>query len=224
MNSTRPGLANLRITVDTVILTIVDESLKVLLVKRDSPPFEGQLVLPGGYMWDGETSTETAERVLRDKTKVSGVFVEQLYTFDSLDRDPRERVISIAYFALVPAKSMANLPSSVSLLDVYDIGDLGFDHLEMVKMAVDRTKSKLEYTNAAYSLLPKRFTLSELQAIYETILNQKLDKRNFRKKILSLGMIKETNEMQTGKKHRPARLYSFRKQTKQSFDSPFVWL
>ena len=223
MSDNQPGLADLRITVDIVIYTIRDSQLQVLLTKRSDPPFEGLDVLPGGYMWEGETGETAVKRLLKEKTGVENVFVEQLYTFDAIDRDPRERVVSMAYFALVPEAKMQNLSHGAHLKEVYAHGKLGFDHNQIVDMAKKRMVSKLEYTNAAYSLLPKKFTLSELQSVYEISLNQTLDKRNFRKKILTLDMVAPTDEMQTGKKHRPARLYTFKKRIPHAFDSPFVW-
>ena len=174
-------------------------------------------------MWEGETGETAVKRLLKEKTGVENVFVEQIYTFDAIDRDPRERVVSMAYFALVPEAKMQNLSHGAHLKEVSAHGKLGFDHNQIVDMAKKQMVSKLEYTNAAYSLLPKKFTLSELQSVYEISLNQTLDKRNFRKKILTLDMVAPTDEMQTGKKHRPARLYTFKKRIPHAFDSPFVW-
>jgi 8-oxo-dGTP diphosphatase len=205
--------AKVEVTVDVVIFTIQDEKLKVLLGKRIIEPFLGQWSLPGGFMWQGENSVETAARVLKTKTNVSDIYIEQLYTFDEPERDPRGPIITISYFALVPFGMVGleqNEEYESELFPIDKLPKLAFDHDTIIKYAVKRLRSKLEYTNAAYSLLPSKFTLTELQRIYEIILGTKQDKRNFRRKYLNLGLLKKTSAM-SGGKHRPAALYEFKK-------------
>ncbi len=201
-------LPNIRLMVDVVIFTIADGQLKVLLVKRTNEPFLDQPALPGGYLQEGEVSLETAERVLRDKAGVSGVYMEQLYTFDAPDRDPRGRHISVVYVALAPEEQLKDHQAMLCAID--SLPKLAFDHAEMIEYARKRLQAKLEYTNVAFSLLPRLFTLSELQQTYEIILARVLDKRNFQKKFLSLGLIEPTSGQTKGGQHRPARLYHFK--------------
>lgn len=221
-NTTKP-LESSHLTVDLVVLTIEDGQLKVLLTKRENEPFINYLALPGGYLAKDETAADAANRVLHNKAGINNVYVEQLYTFDDPKRDPRGRTISLTYFALAPSSKFNQMSASAELISVDKVGNLAFDHKLILKYAVERVQAKLGYTNIAYSLLANKFTLSELQSVYEVILGRTIDKRNFRKKIMSLDMLNETNEMQTGRKHRPARLYSFKHLSKRDFDSPFVW-
>jgi 8-oxo-dGTP diphosphatase len=211
----RPPKAKLEITVDIVIFTLQEGELKVLLGKRKTTPFENQWALPGGFMWQGESSITAAQRVLATKSSVSDIYLEQLYTFDNPNRDPREQIISISYFALAPI-DMINLEKSkeheTSLFSIKKLPKLAFDHETIVKYAVKRLRSKLEYTNAAYSLLPSKFTLTDLQKTYEIILGAPQDKRNFRRKYLNLGLLEKTQAMSSGS-HRPAVLYKFKKRT-----------
>jgi 8-oxo-dGTP diphosphatase len=206
-------LPEIRLTVDVVIFTVKKGLLNVLLIRRTSEPFAGQLALPGGYLQEGEVALESARRVLHDKAGVDDVYMEQLYTFDDLNRDPRGRHVSMVYFALVPEDTLVlatgNGTQEPRLMPVSDITSLAFDHLKMVEYARLRLQSKLEYTNVVYSLLPPKFTFSELQRTYEAILGRPLDKRNFQKKYHSLGLIEPTDEMTSGAKHRPARLFKF---------------
>lgn len=213
MVDSRPPMAKPQLTVDVVVFTVEDKTLKVLLLRRDEEPFKDSLTLPGGFLWQGETSAEAGLRILKNKTNVQKVFFEQLYTFDDPARDPRGRIISITYFALVPAETLRRnkLATSVELVAVADATDLGFDHNVILKYAIGRLRSKLGYSNIAYSLLPAFFTLSQLQEIYEVILGHPVDKRNFRKKIQSLDVIEPTQQKLTGERHRPARLFCFKK-------------
>ncbi len=200
-------------TVDVIIFTVTAGQLNVLLIRRQSEPFAGTWALPGGYLQADEISEDSAIRVLRDKAGVREPFIEQLYTFDALDRDPRGRLVSIVYYALVPEESLKinTRPDlqNPTLVPVTALPDLAFDHADMVEYAITRLQSKLEYTNVVFSLLPPTFTFTELQRTYEAILERPLDKRNFQKKFASLGLIEATSEMTSGDKHRPARLYRF---------------
>ncbi len=212
------------ITADTVIFTIEDEALKVLLISRANPPFASRRALPGVYLLKNETAKRAALRALKTKAGVSATYLEQLYTFDSLYRDPRGHVISITYFALLPVEKIklvnAN-PDSPKLFSINKLPKLAFDHASIIKYAEHRLRSKLEYTNVAYSLLPYEFTLTQLQRTYEIILGKKLDKRNFRKKFLSMGLIRPTRNKLIGARQRPAELYRFISRTPQELKKFF---
>lgn len=204
---------NVSATVDVVIFTIEEGELKVLLIKRANEPFSGSLALPGGFLLKGENTHQAAQRILADKAGVKNVYVEQLYTFDDLKRDPRGYILSVAYFALVN-KDKINIKESEntqkpSFYSIKKIPSLAFDHNKIINYALQRLRYKLEYTNVVFSLLEKKFTFSQLQNAYEVILNKKLDKRNFRKKFLALGLIKPIKGKLEGARQRPAQLYSF---------------
>ncbi len=228
MSSTKfnKSLAQIRVAIDVVVFTIEQDKLKTLLVKRVQEPFPNRLALPGGFIWESERSIDTAKRILRDKTGVEGVFIEQLFTFDEVDRDPRGRVLSITYYALVSAdkltQSNISLAKQAILQDVDSIKDLAFDHDKIVNYALERLRTKILYTNTIYSILPETFTFAQLQHVYELILSQKLDKRNFRKKYLSLGLIEPTGESLVGQKHRPAALYRFVSSSPTELNAPFI--
>ncbi|HWP48429.1 MAG TPA: NUDIX domain-containing protein [Candidatus Limnocylindrales bacterium] len=203
------------VTVDIVIFTILEADLKVLLVKRKIPPFKGMWAIPGGFVRKDESLDHAARRELKEETHVSDVYLEQLYTFGDPHRDPRMRVITVAYFALINSEEL-NLRASPNVEEVqwfsmYKLPPLAFDHKEILDYALERLRNKLNYTTVGFQLLPEKFTLTELQKVYEIILNKKLDKRNFRKKILSMGILKECEgetKIYRGY-HRPAQLYSF---------------
>ena len=201
------------VTVDVIIFTLRDNDLQVLLVKRKHPPFEGMWAIPGGFVGIDESLEEAALRELEEETGVRDVYLEQLYTFGDPDRDPRGRVITVAYFAVVPADAIrpraGDDASEARWWSIYDLPPLAFDHADILAYALQRLRYKLEYTAVGFELLPETFTLSELQAAYEVVLGEKLDKRNFRRKILSAGVIEETGEYRTGE-GRPAKLYRFR--------------
>ncbi len=201
------------VTADVIIFTWRDDDLKVLLVRRRYAPFEGMWAIPGGFVEVSESLENAALRELEEETGVRDVYLEQLYTFGDVDRDPRGRVITVAYFALVPAPLIDPQAGSdaaeADWWSMYDLPPLAFDHDRILAYALQRLRYKLEYTAAAFELLPEVFTLSELQATYEIILGEDLDKRNFRRKILSADVIEETGEYRSGE-GRPARLYRFR--------------
>lgn len=209
----RPPLADVQVTVDVVVFVLQNDTLKALLIRRSQEPFRYKLALPGGFLWEDETTAETAARVLRDKAGVSEVLVEQLYTFDEVQRDPRGRIMAVTYYALVPFENLQIVADEDTedpkLYDVAKLEDLAFDHAKILAYALTRLRSKLAYSNAAYSLLPEHFRLSELQRVYEVVMGHALDKRNFRKKYLSLGFIEATTETSSGERHRPAVLYRF---------------
>jgi 8-oxo-dGTP diphosphatase len=205
-------MANLRITVDIVIFTIRDRVLQVLLVKRGVPPFQGQAAIPGGFIRDGESLEIAAERELYEETGVRNVFLEQLYSFGDPKRDPRGRVITIAYYALVASDKLSLVAGAdaaeAEWFPVNNVPPLAFDHKHILEYAVERLRNKLEYTTVGFQLLPQKFTLSELQSVYEAILGRRLDKRNFRRRIALLAILKPLREWQrTGRK--PAQLFRF---------------
>jgi 8-oxo-dGTP diphosphatase len=201
-----------QLTVDIVVLTIQDGSLQVLLVRRGIPPYEGEYALPGGFVHSHESLEQAAVRELAEETGTRNVYLEQLYTFGDPGRDPRGRVVTVAYFALV-AHDRASLvagtdAAAAKWFSVAGLPKLAFDHGRILQTALTRLRNKLEYTTVGFELLPRKFTLSDLQQMYEAILDRKLDKRNFRRKIEALGLLKPLKEFQrTGRK--PARLYSF---------------
>jgi len=201
------------VTVDVIIFTLRDSDLQVLLIRRKYPPFEAVWAIPGGFVGIDESLEEAALRELEEETGVRDVYLEQLYTFGEVDRDLRGRVITVAYFALVPAAAIdphaGSDATETGWWSVYDLPPLAFDHAEILAYALKRLRYKLEYTAVGFELLPGVFTLSELQAAYEIILREKLDKRNFRRKILGADIIEETEMYRTGE-GRPARLYRFR--------------
>ena len=199
------------VTTDNVIFTIRQDELKALLIKRAMPPYQGEWALPGGFVNLDESLEEGARRELEEETGVSGVYLEQLYTFGKPDRDPRERVITVAYYALIPADTVeiraATDADGVSWFGMQELPDLAFDHQEILAMAHRRLVDKLDYSTIAFQFMPDQFTLSELQQVYELILGETLDKRNFRKRILSLGLVRETGKERKAGAHRPAKLY-----------------
>ncbi len=203
------------VTADVVVFTIRDERLSILLVRRANPPYQGDWALPGGFLDIDEDLDACAARELAEETGVSGVYLEQLYTFGATHRDPRERVISVTYYALVPQDALATPRAASDAAEVGwhafdDLPPLAFDHTQIAERAHRRLVAKLDYSTIAFQFMPEAFTLSELQCVYEVLRNQPLDKRNFRKRILSLDLIEETGRMRRNGKHRPAREYRVR--------------
>lgn len=205
---------NPKITVDIVIFTIEDNKLKVLLIKRKSPPFKGKWALPGGFLKKDEDIYNAALRELKEETGVKGVYLEQLYTFGEPKRDPRGRVVTISYFALAPRQLMkikaSDDAADARLFSIVALPILAFDHNKILSYVLYRIRNKIQYSNIIWSLLPKKFALTEIQKVYETIWNKRIDKRNFRKKLLSLGLLKSVKETLTGLRQRPAKLYKFK--------------
>lgn len=203
------------VTVDVVILTIVKNTLKVLLLKRVNEPFCGRWAIPGGFIRLSENLDDAALRVLKEKTNVQNIYLEQLYTFGDPLRYPNTRVITCAYFALLRAEDIdvkivdESQVAEIEWHPVENLPPLAFDHKEIIEYSLKRTRERLELCPVAFQLLPKKFTLTELQKSYELILQKDLDKRNFRKKMLATNMLIDLNECtKTGSK-RPAALYSF---------------
>ena len=201
------------ISIDNVIFTIINDKLQVLLVSRPIEPFKWSRTLPWGFVGDNETLENAAYKKLEEKTSVKDIYLEQLYTFSDVKRDPRWRIISTAYMSLVSRESLT-LKNSTNwreskFFSVTSLPKLWFDHKQIIEYAIKRLKWKLEYTNIAQYILPEKFTFTQLQNVYEIVLNQKFDVRNFRKKINSLWIIEETWEKEIGNQYRPARLFKF---------------
>lgn len=205
----RPAL-----TVDCVIFGLDEQPmLKVLLIQRDLPPFKGEWALPGGFVRMAESLDEAARRELEEETGVRDVFLEQLFTFGAVQRDPRDRVVSVAYYALV--NLVAHDPKAATdaadarWFPLSEVPALAFDHAAMLERAIARLRGKIRYEPIGFELLPEKFTLTQLQRLYEIILGVTLDKRNFRKKILKMDLLIELDEREVGVPHRAARLYQF---------------
>ncbi len=200
------------VAVDTVLFTISDRTLNALIVKIKQGPLTGQWAFPGGLVRAGEGLEDAARRELFEKTGVADLYLEQLYTFGETRRDPTAHTISVAYFALVPPVVETPLHgekyAEVRWAPVYALPPLAYDHNAIAEYALQRLRAKLGYTNIVYSLLPEEFTLADLQDLYEVILHQPLDRRNFRRKILALGLLNALPKARRGA-HRPATLYAF---------------
>jgi 8-oxo-dGTP diphosphatase len=199
------------VTVDIVLFTIRDRRLQLLLIKRLAPPFANRYALPGGFVLEDESVETAAVRELREETGVDRVYLEQLYTFGDLHRDPRGRVITVAYYALVPHTQSLHAgtdAADAAWFPVSSLPPLAFDHRKIVEYAHMRIRNKLNYTNVGFELLPAKFTLTELQLVHEAILGEALDKRNFRRKLSQQGIVKPVKEwVETGRK--PAQLFRF---------------
>ncbi len=204
----RPAVA-----VDVVILTVREHHLEVLLTRRSHAPFDGLWAIPGGFVKPDESLEDAARRKLAEEGGGSDVYLEQLYTFGDPGRDPRTRVITVVYYALLRPDQL-RLPTApdaaeARLFAAYLAPDLAFDHSRILQHTLERLRGKLEYTTIGFQLLAHEFTLSELQDVYEAILNRSLDKRNFRKKLLLTRIVEPTAHTRAGGQHRPARLYRF---------------
>lgn len=210
------------VTVDVVIFTIKSGKLQVLLGKRANEPFKGKWAIPGGFIGLSENLDDAALRILKEKTNIQNIYLEQLYTFGDPLRYPNARVITCAYFALIRSDDLELAFEEISEITdvqwhtVYELPPLAFDHKEIIEYSLKRMRERLEFCPIAFQLLPTKFTLTELQKSYELILGKELDKRNFRKKILSSNILKELKETTKSGSKRPAMLYSFNQITLNS--------
>jgi len=204
----RPALA-----VDCVVFGLDDDDLKVLLIQRGMEPFVGRWALPGGFVHMDETVEEAARRELREEAGIDRAVLEQLHVFSSIERDPRERVVSVAHYALVKlsehAVRAATDAREAAWFGVDDLPKLAFDHDVIVEMAIGKLRTRVTQTPIGIELLPKKFTLTQLQRVYEKVLDREIDKRNFRKKVLATGLLIETDEVEQDVAHRAARLFRF---------------
>lgn len=218
-----PGaFAHPSVAVDVVLLAPAEGALHTLLLKRTGHPSRGRWALPGGFVGIEEGLAEAAARVLAEKAGLSGVFLEQLYTFGEPRRDPRGRTVSVAYYALVKLADhqlvAATDAKEAAWFPVAELPPLAFDHERIVETARRRLQGKVRYQPIGFELLPQKFTLSQLQHLYETVLERPLDKRNFRKKILSMGLLLDTGEIQQDVSHRAARLFAFDQKKYQALE------
>jgi 8-oxo-dGTP diphosphatase len=213
--------------VDIVVFALDEHDLQVMLVERDLQPYAGEWALPGGFVGIDEGLDAAARRELEEETGLKNIFLEQLYTFGDVHRDPRDRVVTVAYYALVNFAGHNVQASSdarnAAWFAVNDLPKLAFDHDKILRTAHERLKGKVSYQPIGFELLPEKFTLRQLQHLYEVILDRELDKRNFRKKVLAMEIVKETNEIEKDVAHRAARLYRFDKRmydrlTRQGFN------
>ena len=205
----RPAL-----TVDCIVFGLDAElELKIMLIQRDIPPFQGQWAIPGGFVRMDETLEQAALRELQEETGIHDVYLEQLYTFGDLGRDPRDRTVTVAYYALINLVEQEIKASTdareAEWFALSQIPELAFDHGKILQKAIARLRSKIRYEPIGFELLPQKFTLTQLQKLYETVLARTLDKRNFRKKLLGMDLLLETGELEQGVSHRAAKLYQF---------------
>lgn len=213
------------LTVDAVMFQIIDARLHVCLIQRANDPFKGSWALPGGYVPQGETTVEALERIVAHKaglninTDLS--YIEQLYTFDTVARDPRGHAVSVTYLGCGRELHSNNAQNIVNFFPVDALPSMAYDHENIIAYARKRLIAKLTYTNAVYAFLPQYFTLSELQSAYEAVFGYELDKRNFRKKFIGLNLIEETDQFKREGAHRPARLHQFKSDSLQVLSRSF---
>lgn len=224
MNYTKPYIAP-TLTVDAVIFQISNNVLEVLVIKRANEPFAGSWALPGGYNAAGETTERALHRIVEQKAGVDTekdlAYIEQLYTFDTVDRDPRGHAVSVTYMGCGRDIQIRDTTPHTAFMPVDSLPELAYDHENIIKYAHERLRSKLTYTNAVSAFLASRFTLTQLQTAYEIIFGREFDKRNFRKKFLSLDLIEETDELWRDGAHRPAKLYKFKSKKLQTLERSF---
>jgi len=202
------------VTADAVVFTILNKELKILLIKRKKDPFKGKFALPGGFVELNENLEGAAKRELEEETGVKDIFLKKLHAFGDVKRALRGRVITIPFLALIDGEKVKLHASSDAEFakwhSAYSLPQLGFDHKKIIDDALKHLRSEIENTNIAFQIMPEKFTLSELQRAYEIILDKKLDKRNFRKKLKELNILEQLFETKMEGAHRPAKLYSFK--------------
>ncbi len=213
------------VTVDAIIFKVIDGALNVLVVKRTDNPFKGHWALPGGYSAAGQTTVEALTEKIKTKTGIDLdtdiKYMEQLYTFDSVSRDPRGHAVSVSYVACGIDGEPSDTIDTARYVPVDRLPELAYDHEQIIAYARERIASKLLYTNVGFSLLSEKFTLTQLQTVYEAVMGRTLDKRNFRKKFLGLNLVHETGDMWREGAHRPAALYAFNNQTLEILSRSF---
>jgi 8-oxo-dGTP diphosphatase len=202
------------VTTDCVVFGFDGTSMKVLLVERGGEPFKGQLALPGGFLNMDETADECAVRELEEETGLKNIFVEQFHTFSGVERDPRERVLSVAYYALAPTLEVhgGDDAASAQWYDLQEIPQLAFDHLQILQMALRCLKERIHFKPIGFELLPEVFKMTQLQNLYEAILEVKFDRRNFYKKMMSLELLEMADPAQDTSNRRVPILYRFNRE------------
>lgn len=213
------------LTVDAVVFQLNGDELEALLIQRSQDPFKGEWALPGGYNAAGSTTIEALSAVVKRKAGLDVdsqlAYIEQLYTFDTVARDPRGHAVSVTYMGCGREIKLAGGSERAEFFPVDRLPQLAYDHEAIIKYARERLSAKLTYTNAVSGLLDKKFTLTQLQTAYEAVMGRELDKRNFRKKFLSLGLIHETPDIWREGAHRPAKLYAFNNQSLEVLSRSF---
>lgn len=209
------------ITVDNVIFGFDEGDLKILLIKRGEEPFKDYWGLPGYFVTENENLDEAAKRVLGELTGLTNLYLEQVSSFGAIDRHPAGRVVTVAYYSLVKINAFqlkaASIAQKAQWHSLSKDNNLAFDHQEILDACFARLKRRVRTQPVGFELLPPKFTLTELQHLYEAILETDLDKRNFRKKIIAMNLLVDLNEMQEGVAHRPAKLYQFDKEKYEKF-------
>lgn len=203
----------MQVATDIVVFTIKDDQMQLLLIQRKYPPFMGKYALPGGFVHQDEAPMAAAKRELQEETGVQDVSLHQIKAYGEPKRDPRGRVLSIAFLALIRPKEQLKAQTdalSAGWFPIASLPKLAFDHEQIIDDALKQLRLEIQMTNIAFQILPKQFTLTQLQVLYENVLGKTLDKRNFRKKIKELGTLKETDRFWQEGAHRPARLYEFK--------------
>ena len=204
-------------SIDCVILGFDEGELKVLLIERNAEPFKDWWALPGYFVKEDEGLDEGAARILYELTGLRDILIEQFHTFGDIGRHPQGRVITIAYYAIIrldgqnDVRPVSSYARKAFWHPVNDLPKLAFDHSEIFEKSIEKIRRRISYQPIAFELLPEKFTLSQLQHVYEVIMNKKLDKRNFRKKMLNYDILKELDEKQRGVSYRAAKLYKFDK-------------
>ena len=209
----------IKLAVDSCVFTVKNDNLMILLIKRKKEPFADSYALPGGFVEDNEEIEDAVKRELLEETNVSDIFLKQLKTYGKIGRDPRGRVVSIAFLALIHSNRELVATSDAKAAEWHDIRTLpklAFDHSKIIEDALSELRLEIQTTNIACQILPEKFTLSSLQKLYELVLGKKLDKRNFRKKLKELDILNETDEKYMDGAHRPALLYQFKNKKFQS--------
>lgn len=205
------------LTVDAVVFGYKpDEGISVLLIKRKHDPYKGAWAIPGGFVEADEALEDAVARELKEETGIEVNYLEQLYTFGSPKRDPRKRIVSVAYYALVKPDiyevHAADDAEGAEWFNIEKLPRLAFDHAEILEMAIFRLRNKISYEPVGFELLDKHFPFSELHKLYETLYGKSIDRRNFKKKFLALDLLKELKEKNSGGKGRPGILYQFDKE------------
>lgn len=206
---------NIKVAVDAAVFGYKDKSLHILLIKRNIAPFKDSWALPGGLVLENESLEDAVVRELKEETNVTVDYLEQLYTFGKPERDPRNRVVSITYYALVKPEHHTIIADTdagdVAWFDIKELPELAFDHRQILDIAKNRLRNKLTYEPIGFDLLADKFLFSDLENLYKTILEKDIDRRNFRKKILSFNILEELDEKVSEGRGRPANLFRFNK-------------